>query len=1656
MQNDSVAAYPVSTVDLLHVDALPKVYCHSYQKMPYSNGLSNHISSCISKSRKGASRERRVQFESTVLLHIGLEDELVMGTVEISSEDLATWNEKPWTKKSKKIKSRKYQDSSCMHPSKFFDVSSNGDTGLAQHPDGQMGRRHSSSSHCNQGFASHLDLTMSRAELSNEDEFSLMQTRLPAGIAFKNAPEDYQNVDIVQAFQEGQMFQQDDPTGSERDHHEDSEGYSPGDGSDFSGAHPPSNDENRQDVLLYHMDDRPIRAMVCWNSYEDMMREIAHHFALDRDALVDAYEVVTAPPDIEPGVVPTIVHINGDIPPDMSGRLVLVDIEYHAHRVEPHFRSGPTVFRHVVPLTRHANRNEVLASARVDRYCRAEEGRCLVYINSRRWPDYDADRKTIAHGDYIKIALPPSDRFACPTEVITDLTQRGLSDQEVYDVMFNDETASGFSPELLDEDEIRRLAVPTSVETNEAHLMQRQLPDTVIVPDLQQSSSEDSPAEFVPPDWLIDLQRVVAPLANCEEERQEFVFSIYTWLVDHQSNEICRDPKIVVLGDDPSEWDEDIREPWKHRLISADHVFMDLVQSTMRRPELEEHVAHVILTKNHASMSSVLISIEFVAVESPSVIVRFALALARESSQAEVVSAVPLLTAFAGNRMEWIVPSLSDAQQKFRTWSGMGLIVKVLPHDEDGSLAAEHDELSMFHISVAPRVNLKLCKGNKACDLNADAEVSGNKVLPFQRKSFNDEPKATMFSLTEEFIRYVQAIGSQVEANELPIDAPAGLQDQPLWVQDIWEKWAETLPRTGEVPQVGPRIETWFSNPRRWSRCRESRIVVLSLTFQHWERELLAAWPDKADLTLPSQFAIVFPTPDDADRTAQEQLVIEQQSEPFSRTIVATLYDTSVDEGRPHSIALVVGDRFDIRSFILLMGYNEVCPPDNEHNECLMWMGNIAIRRDQTVNVRLGNAFKLLVKRGIRVSLQELLSMSDQRLRQELQSAISGQIFRRPNLQSFPADANANGNPDAPLNRSIGNEQEYPPDWLNSLQECFDRYAVVENADEGRIIYILVWFLDGHSYLRNESPRVIRLDSDNAWWRSEIIFPWREVLARGSSTDIHFVDPTPVSEPWQSHAAHIVVSQAIPQDHVPILVTRVVEAANGVTTDHTALVVHEFSSAQDVADRFEVVRTGQVEFTVSRGRNQFPHDLTVRVGPGDGLRMRVLQRSADASSSSHVAVPNPALIEPFHSTRNGATQREGWDDQVDVDLEDAMLMQAYQELHRQQPEPVSHVPSCSSHSRAIGLNEETEHEGDAFQFNPAAPEFLPTNYVLPAWAQAIEDIYHDWDLRAFAWQGEARATHFMTWYLAPGLDRLQCLYGRRIALFADFWNWREQFRWRWMDELDPAAELEIVYVSPPPTQLEAGITGHILLIQHNSIEWSSMLVSVFDHAVNAGHPFHMAHSFPEQIHFQQIVNRIGYADECNNRAQCQYRLRGQIFAADNQILATDGDAVDVLVHRVVIPVGWNPPVIPHMPGAEGLALLQTRARMISPGSGETIRRCKSHDLTAVPISLFHELGQCTDDIDSIPFTLARMFLDVARQAQDMVVCIWQMHDGIDMRSYPFSQFDQMQARLDLCSKHENVGGYDPADGSLGLLFHLAQIQPLWPVWNMKLVVLPPR
>ena len=1601
--------------DVLHVRNSNELSDLVLPDMQQFQRSSSPVTSCIHKSN-AIKRSKSVQFDARVLLHIGLEEEIAMATVQIAHDDLQGWSDKPWTRKPKKTKVREPTRSHTLHSNCPRTMKLACSNNHVLYHTNDLARL----------YKAHGHEPSTKVAFRHHDDHSLMQIDRPFGVVLKNEPNEYQQIHVAGAIQGGHATHGDSDTSLQEDGLHESDGYTPSDAIESPVIRTPSTDDDRQDVMLYHMQDPPIYARISWSNYEDMMSEIAHHFALERNALIDAYEVVSHPPDLEPDVTPIIVHAVHDFPLHIGGRLVLLDIEYHAHRVEAHFQSGPSVTRQVLRLARHVNRNELLACANVERYCRAEQGRCLVFINSRRWPDYDVDRKNIAHGDYVKISLPPSERFSCPTEVITDLTQRRLTDQQILDEIAGQEAVSDVSPEMLTDDEIRQLATPRLIDGDAANFMQIASGSNAMLSAgelLDRSESSDS---IIPQDWMLNLERVVFSLENCGNgPNQEFLFSIYTWMVDHRSDDVCREPKVVVLGGDPTEWEEDIRQPWQHLLEHREHVFLDLAAPSARRANLEEHVAHVIITRHHSSKSSVLVSIEFVDVTAPSVIVRFAVVLPKECTPEVIISAIPLLTAFALNPIEWVVPEIHDNQHSFRTWSGMGIIVKVHPWQNDTLDAPEGEIHSLLQsapfqegLATLPEVGKFVVANNQSSwrRLHKCRDLPDFRTILFYEKNADSHGAATTFSLTEEFIRFVQAVGSQTGDVGTTIPMPDGLHEQPMWVQDLWEKWAETLAQNGGTLEEGLRIETWFINPRRSSRCSNSRLVVLSSQFQHWERELLAAWPDRADVTLPTQYAIVFPTPEDADRTAQEQLIIEQESEPFSRSVVSTRYDTNWDSGRPSSIALVVADRLDARSFITLNGYSEICSPEHEQNECLMWMGNIAIHPDQTVNVRLGNAFRLLIRRGIRVSVQELLSMSDRRLRNELQSAIGGCIFRRPNVQGFPSDANALNNPADSAGSTQQSNDEYPPDWLNSLQECFDRYAFVENTEQGRVIYVLVWFLNGGSFLRNESPQVVRLDADHRWWRTELLFPWRDRFARGFQIDVHFVDPIPVSEPWQSHAAHVIVSQALPQDHVPVLVTIINRQAQQEQRNQVALVVHQFSSAQNLMDRCDQFRSQRDHFEVTRGRNVFPEELTVRVGPGDGLTLRVWPSTSEISTTATASATASLPVHPIIDRDSG----EVIDEHDNQDLDDALLMQAFQTVHAPRPfqsnsELVTNGTQC-----AIGLSENTNTEAAAFQFNPAAPEFHPSAHVLPAWAQVIEDIYHDWDVHAFAWQGEPRATHFMTWYLAPGINRLQCLYGRKIVLFADFWNWREQFRRQWQDEMDPGADIDVVYVSPPPTQLEAGIVGHIILLQHNAAEWSSILLSVSDPAINAGYVFKMAHAFPEQLQFQQILTRIGYANDCANLAQCHFHLRGHNFVAEDRIRASDGDAVDLTVQRVVWPVNWHPPVVPHMPGAEGLALIQKKVALLRNGRFDSETCHIQRDDSATVISLNELIGTSDNDISQVPFTLASLFHQIEAQEKDIVVAIWKLHKEVDVDMLPNRIFEAEQAKARFCSKHSLI------------------------------------
>eukprot|EP00435_Cladocopium_sp_Y103_P039561 s3226_g10.t1 len=311
------------------------------------------------------------------------------------------------------------------------------------------------------------------------DEFSLMQCsqyeqRL-SNKNFKTSPFSDEQDDLLQAFREGHAQPQPEQNSAdEADSTQSSDGYGPIAAHEQE-PHPPSDEEGRQDVYLFHLADPPIRAMLIWTDYDLMIQEISRHFQLQQGMVVDAYEVAVPLPDLPDSAAAAVVHLLPDLPMGRQLCLPIFDIETHGHRIERHFKTGLAVERFVLPTPRRISRNGLLVLVNLDQYCEFERGRCIVYLNQVRWPDTDQGFRDISSGDYFRIAVPPSEHYDCETSVMVQCLQAGLSHDEILSHVQLEGVQEGFSPEMLDDDEIRMLRTPNLVhgdDLNEDDSMQ--------------------------------------------------------------------------------------------------------------------------------------------------------------------------------------------------------------------------------------------------------------------------------------------------------------------------------------------------------------------------------------------------------------------------------------------------------------------------------------------------------------------------------------------------------------------------------------------------------------------------------------------------------------------------------------------------------------------------------------------------------------------------------------------------------------------------------------------------------------------------------------------------------------------------------------------------------------------------------------------------------------------------------------------------------------------------------------------------------------------------------------------------------------------------------------------------------------------------------
>eukprot|EP00435_Cladocopium_sp_Y103_P062445 s1362_g24.t1 len=434
------------------------------------------------------------------------------------------------------------------------------------------------------------------------------------GIQCKNTPYDAQQSDLLSAFASGHadpdfttVLHEGDVEHDEDLLRDDSQSIQ----SSGSGVNPPSSDPVRQDVVIFHLQDEPLRAYLDWSDYHSMIAEIARHFSTTTPNVVDAYEVNVPLEGLPPDSVPIIVHLFPDIAVGQNAKLVLFDVDFHGHCTEANFRLGPTSTRSVLVVPNRCDRAAILVSANVDRYCVRESGRCLIWHNSRTWHDYDINVRTMVHGDHIKIALPPTDRCVCPTVQMVQLTQEGLSDAEILDRALEDQVVDGYSPDLLSQEEVRALA-RQEVSENEDVFQALQLFQGPIVNDVdnrpkvlpssrndaqehrderncapepvQQSLTDEfiafiNAAQAVPEDqpefpdqepdiasqstFVQDLWEKWTDHATPGPGNVELLAKVETWFTNHRAFHRCMVPRTVVLSREYSQWERQILAVWQ-------------------------------------------------------------------------------------------------------------------------------------------------------------------------------------------------------------------------------------------------------------------------------------------------------------------------------------------------------------------------------------------------------------------------------------------------------------------------------------------------------------------------------------------------------------------------------------------------------------------------------------------------------------------------------------------------------------------------------------------------------------------------------------------------------------------------------------------------------------------------------------------------------------------------------------------------------------------------------------------------------------------------------------------------------------------------------------------------------------------------------------
>ena len=471
-----------------------------------------------------------------------------------------------------------------------------------------------------------------------------------------------------------------------------------------------------------------------------------------------------------------------------------------------------------------------------------------------------------------------------------------------------------------------------------------------------------------------------------------------------------------------------------------------------------------------------------------------------------------------------------------------------------------------------------------------------------------------------------------------------------------------------------------------------------------------------------------------------------------------------------------------------------------------------------------------------------------------------------------------------PRQQAQRHQCEFAPGHEGRLRRLLDEADLIECEEEGKVMYVTIWYIHHirrPSCFEGRSARLQALSDD---WCADILQVWQEELDMELPSRLQVIQPPPPCSRFECVQTHIIVEQGSRDQHVSGLVSFRHEPPPQPHRDSWEHRAYSWEQLQSTSSLLQLI-----------GLTTACRHSTCRIML-KGFPFAMFDRLEYLEAADNIAI---------HIRSDSTTES----DRVD-------LMQRSSSMGRQ------HAIDMTGRA--------TECEG--FQtphLNPDAPEFIPG--VPNLWTQPadINDLYAAWRIGAIDRQAGEPAAQFQVWFLCPEGGYRRCLHPRRVTLWANVDDWREQLSSAWSDHLLPGFPFGIHLVRPNPPHMESDITAHIILTQLFANRAAGVLITIQDDAVNNRLPYRIAVTVPNPCQQSHVRGETGYTHEA-----ASFRLgSGNLNYEEHQAIPTrHGTGLHLIVtHAFLDPRGASSSQSQDV-GTGGLNLLQRGISIQSTGS----------------------------------------------------------------------------------------------------------------------------